>query len=201
MPWSWNKKFYYVTYFLFRTDIFTIGQWVIIIHTVYNMIFFVLIALNILSMKCFTKISNLTWSVNSTMVVVTSDPLGWVSVLTSVFLTVGVIMTSLASLLSGGMVATRLGSLCDCSLSTDDDTGTDLFGFLGTTGLREEKRHVLVFTGKTDIWCLLFWNSVGKQGFKKTQWPDIKNIFNIYWSFWRTRMNKRVNKAWEDILS
>lgn len=67
------------------------------------------------------------------MVVVTSDPLGWVSVLTSVFLTAGVGLTSLASLLSGAGGA-RLASLCDWSLSTDDETGTDLFGFFGTTG-------------------------------------------------------------------
>lgn len=46
------------------------------------------------------------------MVVVTSDPLGWVSVLTSVFLTAGVGLTSLASLLSGAGGA-RLASLCD----------------------------------------------------------------------------------------
>lgn len=77
---------------------------------------------------------------NSTIVVVTSDPLGWVSVLTSVFLTVGVGMTSLASLLSGATAETRLASLCDCSLSTDDDTGTDLFGFLGTAGLISNKK-------------------------------------------------------------
>lgn len=79
------------------------------------------------------------------MVVVTSDPLGCVSVLTSVFLTVGVGMTSLASLLRGLTAGARLASLCDCSLSTDDDTGTDLFGFLGTTGLREKKEKKISF--------------------------------------------------------
>lgn len=72
------------------------------------------------------------------MVVVTSDPFGWVSVFTSVFLTVGVGMTSLASLLSGVMAGKRLVSLCDWS--TDDDTGTDLFGFFGTTGWRKGKK-------------------------------------------------------------
>lgn len=83
------------------------------------------------------------------MVVVTSDPLGWVSVRTSVvFLTAGVGMTSLASLLSGGMVEMRLGSLCDCSRSTDDDTGTDLFGFLGTTGFKAERELITLHSKK-----------------------------------------------------
>lgn len=40
---------------------------------------------------------------NSTIVVVTSDPLGCVSVLTSVFLTAGVGRRSLASLLRGAV--------------------------------------------------------------------------------------------------
>lgn len=71
---------------------------------------------------------------NSTIVVVTSDPLGCVSVLTSVFLTAGIAVTSLASLLSGAMAATRLASL-----STDDDSGTDLFGFFGTAGCKKTK--------------------------------------------------------------
>lgn len=70
-------------------------------------------------------------------------------------------MTSLASLLSGVTAETRLASLCDCSLSTDDDTGTDLFGFLGTTGLSEGgKKQVLVFVHATDehvgvLYCIL----------------------------------------------
>lgn len=78
------------------------------------------------------------------MVVVTSEPLGCVSVLTSVFLAVCVGMTSLASLLSGATAGKRLDSICDCSLSTDDDTGTDLFGFFGTTGWREAKRFAFL---------------------------------------------------------
>lgn len=69
---------------------------------------------------------------NSTIVVVTSDPLGCISVLTSVFLTAGVGVMSLASLLSGVMAAMR-----PASLSTDDDTGTDLFGFFGTAGCKK----------------------------------------------------------------
>lgn len=96
-------------------------------------------------LKCFT------WSVNSTMVVVTSEPLGCVSVLTSVFLTVGVTITSLASRLSAVMVVTRLASLCKWSRSTDDDTGTDLFGFLGTTGLRWRKSQGLAFTSQNSL--------------------------------------------------
>jgi len=72
------------------------------------------------------------------MVVVTSDPLGCVSVRTSVLLPVGGAMTSLASLLSGVGAGPRLTSLCGWSrsLSTDndEDTGTDRLGFLGTTG-------------------------------------------------------------------
>lgn len=70
------------------------------------------------------------------MVVVTSEPLGCVSVLTSVFLTAGVAVTSLPSLLSGAMAAMRLASL-----STDDDTGTDLFGFFGTAGYKKKKMN------------------------------------------------------------
>lgn len=66
---------------------------------------------------------------NSTIVVVTSDPLGCVSVLTSVFLTAGVGRRSLASRLNGAVGWTRLDSR-----STDEETGTDLFGFFGTTG-------------------------------------------------------------------
>lgn len=66
------------------------------------------------------------------MVVVTSDPLGCVSVLTSVFLAAGVGTMSLASLLSGAMAAMR-----PASLSTDDDTGTDRFGFFGTAGCKK----------------------------------------------------------------
>ena len=71
------------------------------------------------------------------MVVVTSDPLGCVSVRTSVLLMAGGgAMTSLTSLLSGVGAGPRPTSRCDWSrsLSIDDDTGTDLFGFLGTTG-------------------------------------------------------------------
>ena len=70
------------------------------------------------------------------MVVVTSDPLGCISVRTSVLLMVGGAMTSLTSLLSAVGAGPRPTSLCDwsLSLSIDDDTGTDLFGFLGTTG-------------------------------------------------------------------
>lgn len=71
---------------------------------------------------------------NSTIVVVTSEPLGCVSVLTSVFLTAGVGVTSLASLLSGAMAGMR-----PASLSMDDDTGTDLFGFFGTAGFKKIK--------------------------------------------------------------
>ncbi len=58
-------------------------------------------------------------------------------------------MTSLVSLLSGVTAEVRLASLCD-SLSTDEDTGTDLFGFLGTTGFREGKKKEIVFTHTTD---------------------------------------------------
>lgn len=72
---------------------------------------------------------------NSTIVVVTSEPLGCVSVLTSVFRTAGVAVTSLPSLLSGAMAAMRLASL-----STDEDTGTDLFGFFGTAGCKKKKK-------------------------------------------------------------
>lgn len=85
---------------------------------------------------------------NSTIVVVTSDPLGCVSVLTSVFLTAGVGVTSLASLLSGAMAAIR-----PASLSAEDDTGTDLFGFFGTAGCKElnEKKTKPIYSPFTEV--------------------------------------------------
>lgn len=84
------------------------------------------------------------------MVVVTSDPLGWVSVLTSVFLAAGVGATSLASRLSGVTAETR-----PASLSTDEDTGTDLFGFLGTTGLKTQTCHVTVILNRMNDLCFI----------------------------------------------
>lgn len=115
------------------------------------------------------------------MVVVTSDPLGWVSVLTSVFLTAGVGMTSLGSLLSGAAAAMRLASLCWWSLSTEDDTGTDLFGFLGTTGFKKKKKGTQSFYHT--IYFDRFLSTIENQlGFE-----DICLLFNNIKIFWPTQ--------------
>ena len=126
------------------------------------------------------------------MVVVTSDPFGWVSVLTSVFLTMGVGMTSLASRLSGVTAGTRPASLCEWSLSTDDDTGTDLFGFLGTTGWSEEEK-------RREMFKLLHLQHMSLQiCFTWDQWAN-RDLTDVSWKhFWKWR--HLLKRLMDDVL-
>lgn len=87
----------------------------------------------------------LTWSVNSMIVVVTSDPLGCVSTLTSVFLTAGGTI-SLPSLLMGwgGRWVTSVGSFFVAWIEVSSAASFLALwasavrgAFLGTNGLRE----------------------------------------------------------------